>query len=190
MHNDSLATSDCDTWQISLRVTEIVDRNKPYFTVFLTCYSCYTLNTRTRWKLMLIWHFVISTKKRLHACLGATGWYSLLDIIRGVRFFFATRYSLSNQWIILPFMQISIWSMWDSFSIQWLKQCLTKTKQIRIVQQLTVSACIIKMKVTIALGLALQTLSWDKNWDSHSLVNGYPSFYPRIALVAPSPDHY
>ena len=36
-------------------------------------------------------------------------------------------------------------------------------------------------------GLALQTLSWDKNWDSHSLVNGYPSFYPRIALVAPSP---
>ena len=35
-------------------------------------------------------------------------------------------------------------------------------------------------------GLALLTLSWDKNWDSHSLVNGYPSFYPRIALVAPS----
>ena len=25
-------------------------------------------------------------------------------------------------------------------------------------------------------GLALLTLSWDKNWDSHSLVNGYPSF--------------
>ena len=41
------------------------------------------------------------------------------------------------------------------------------------------------------LGLALLTLSWDKNWDSHSphsLVNGYPSCYPRIALVAPSPD--
>ena len=38
------------------------------------------------------------------------------------------------------------------------------------------------------LGLALLTLSWDKNWDSHSLVNGYPSFYPRIALVAPSPE--
>ena len=37
-------------------------------------------------------------------------------------------------------------------------------------------------------GLALQTLSWDKNWDSHSLVNGHPGFYPRIALVAPSPD--
>ena len=37
-------------------------------------------------------------------------------------------------------------------------------------------------------GLALLTLSWDKNWDSHSLVNGYPSFYPRISLVAPSPD--
>ena len=37
-------------------------------------------------------------------------------------------------------------------------------------------------------GLALLTLSWDKNWDSHSLVNGYPSFYPRIVLVAPSPD--
>ena len=37
------------------------------------------------------------------------------------------------------------------------------------------------------LGLALLSLSWDKNWDSHSLVNGYPSFYPRIALVAPSP---
>ena len=37
-------------------------------------------------------------------------------------------------------------------------------------------------------GLALLTLSWDKNWDSHSLVNGYPSFYPRIALVAPSPE--
>ena len=35
-------------------------------------------------------------------------------------------------------------------------------------------------------GLALLTLSWDKKWDSHSLVNGYPSFYPRIALVAPS----
>ena len=31
------------------------------------------------------------------------------------------------------------------------------------------------------LGLALLTLSWDKNWDSHSLMNGYPSFYPRIA---------
>ena len=40
----------------------------------------------------------------------------------------------------------------------------------------------------ILQGLALLTLSWDKNWDSHSLVNGYPSFYPRIALVAPSPD--
>ena len=39
-------------------------------------------------------------------------------------------------------------------------------------------------------GLALLTLSWDKNWDSHSLVNGYPSFYPRIALVAPSPGWY
>ena len=38
-----------------------------------------------------------------------------------------------------------------------------------------------------SLGLALLTLSWDKNWDNHSLVNGYPSFYPRIALVAPSP---
>ena len=37
------------------------------------------------------------------------------------------------------------------------------------------------------LGFALLTLSWDKNWDSHSLVNGYPSFYPRIALVAGSP---
>ena len=36
-------------------------------------------------------------------------------------------------------------------------------------------------------GLALLTLSWDKNWDSHSLVNGYRSFYPRIALVVPSP---
>ena len=40
----------------------------------------------------------------------------------------------------------------------------------------------------IRLGLALLTLSWDKNWASHSLVNGYPSFYPRIALVAPSPE--
>ena len=39
----------------------------------------------------------------------------------------------------------------------------------------------------ILLGLALLTLSWDRKWDSHSLVNGYPSFYPRIALVAPSP---
>ena len=37
------------------------------------------------------------------------------------------------------------------------------------------------------LGLVLLTLSWDKNWDSHSLVNGYPSFYPRVTLVAPSP---
>ena len=37
------------------------------------------------------------------------------------------------------------------------------------------------------LSLALLTLSWDKNWDSHSPMNGYPSFYPRIALVAPSP---
>ena len=40
----------------------------------------------------------------------------------------------------------------------------------------------------IDLGLALLMLSWDKNWDSHSPMNGYPSFYPRIALVAPSPD--
>ena len=39
----------------------------------------------------------------------------------------------------------------------------------------------------LTLGLALLTLSWDKNWDSHSLVNSYPSFYPRIVLVAPSP---
>ena len=38
------------------------------------------------------------------------------------------------------------------------------------------------------LGLALLTLSKNKNWDSHTMVNGYPSFYPRIALVAPSPD--
>ena len=37
------------------------------------------------------------------------------------------------------------------------------------------------------LGLALLTLSWDKNWDIHSLVKGYPIFYPRITLVAPSP---
>ena len=42
--------------------------------------------------------------------------------------------------------------------------------------------------VAVHLGLALLTLSWDKNWDSHSPMNGYPSFYPRIALVAPSPD--
>ena len=35
--------------------------------------------------------------------------------------------------------------------------------------------------------MALLTLSWDKNWDSHSPMNGYPSFYPRIALVALSP---
>ena len=42
--------------------------------------------------------------------------------------------------------------------------------------------------MSLAQGLALLTLSWDKNWDSHSLVNGYPSFYPaRISLVAPSP---
>ena len=41
--------------------------------------------------------------------------------------------------------------------------------------------------ITMHQGLALLTLPWDKNWDSHSLVNGYPSFYPRIALVAPSP---
>ena len=41
--------------------------------------------------------------------------------------------------------------------------------------------------ISIDPGLVLLTLSWDKNWDSHSLVNGYPSFYPRIALVAPSP---
>ena len=45
-----------------------------------------------------------------------------------------------------------------------------------------------KVQPTFAVqGLALLTLSWDKNWDSHSLVNGYPIFYPRIALVAPSP---
>ena len=48
-------------------------------------------------------------------------------------------------------------------------------------------ACFPLIASTILLGLALLTLSWDKNWDSHSLVNGYPSFYPRIALVAPSP---
>ena len=46
---------------------------------------------------------------------------------------------------------------------------------------------IMHMVRNLFLGLALLTLSWDKNWDSHSLVNGYPSFYPRIALVAPSP---
>ena len=42
----------------------------------------------------------------------------------------------------------------------------------------------------VVQGLALLTLSWDKNWDSHSLVNGYRSFDPRIALVAPSPSQY
>ena len=41
--------------------------------------------------------------------------------------------------------------------------------------------------MVILLGLALLTLSWDKKQDSHSPMNGYPSFYPRIALVAPSP---
>ena len=46
----------------------------------------------------------------------------------------------------------------------------------------------VTLTISLLLGLALLTLSWDKNWDSHSLVNGYPSFYPRIALVAPSPD--
>ena len=30
-------------------------------------------------------------------------------------------------------------------------------------------------------------LSWDGNWDSHSLVNGCPSFCPGIVLLAPSP---
>ena len=40
----------------------------------------------------------------------------------------------------------------------------------------------------IHLGLPLLTLSWDKNWDNHSPMNGYLSFYPRIALVAPSPE--
>ena len=45
-------------------------------------------------------------------------------------------------------------------------------------------------EICVEQGLALLTLSWDKNWDSHSLVNGYPSFYPRIALVAPSPGVY
>ena len=44
--------------------------------------------------------------------------------------------------------------------------------------------------IVLDQGLALLTLSWDKNWDSHSLVNGYPSFYPRIALVAPSPGRW
>ena len=38
-------------------------------------------------------------------------------------------------------------------------------------------------------GLALLTLSWDKNLDSHSPMNGYPSFYPRIALVAQEANH-
>ena len=37
------------------------------------------------------------------------------------------------------------------------------------------------------LGLVLLTLYWVKIWDNHSLVNDYHSFYPRIALVAPSP---
>ena len=41
-----------------------------------------------------------------------------------------------------------------------------------------------KLNLSLSLGLALLTLSWDKNCDSHSLMNGYPSFYPRIALVA------
>ena len=43
------------------------------------------------------------------------------------------------------------------------------------------------ISIDIHLGLALLTLSCDKNWDSQLLVNGYPSFYPRIALVAPIP---
>ena len=44
------------------------------------------------------------------------------------------------------------------------------------------------------LGLALLTLSWDKNWDSHSLVNGYPSFlsYDSVSSAKPrtATSHY
>ena len=47
----------------------------------------------------------------------------------------------------------------------------------------------LQCRVVDPQGLALLTLSLDKNWDSHSPMNGYPSFYPRIALVAPSPGH-
>ena len=57
----------------------------------------------------------------------------------------------------------------------------------RTIQKIMCLDKIPRANYTINLGLALLTLSWDKNWDSHSFVNGYPSFYPRIALVAPSP---
>ena len=83
--------------------------------------------------------------------------------------------------------------IWQFFEHQWhakynndktttYKQ--TKTTTLRRLNE------IINNNYVILQGLGLLKLSWDKNWDSHSLVNGYPSFYPRIALVAPSPDEY
>ena len=37
------------------------------------------------------------------------------------------------------------------------------------------------------LGLALLTLTWDKNWDSHSLVNGFPSFLSQDSVSSAKP---
>ena len=102
------------------------------------------------------------------------------------------------------------WWIWINTSCEFImNDCITTTKQSttkpcayflgytvvseRVVTPSQKTICIWRIKTPLHphsswLGLALLTLSWDKNWYSHSLVNGYPSFYPRIALVAPSPD--
>ena len=81
-------------------------------------------------------------------------------------------------------------------SVAWKQACHCQpwAPQFPVTQNMTMWAKVLKITwITLQyslrfLGLTLLTLSWDKNWDSHSLVNGYPSFFPRIALVAPSPD--
>ena len=67
----------------------------------------------------------------------------------------------------------------------WRKYASPKLNELKVSHKARIS--VQNRTGLLTLGLALLTLSWDKNWDSHSLVNGYPSFYPRIALVAPSP---
>ena len=83
---------------------------------------------------------------------------------------------------VMPYIAKEIWVNIGSGNGLFLKATSHHLHQCTNVDQSSGRSC------DVLLGLALLTLSWDKNWDSHSLVNGYPSFYPRIALVAPSPE--
>ena len=103
-------------------------------------------------------YHILCTQKR-HPILHSHEWVNSVVFIRD-----------SSENIDHAMKRLDITIRFTSFSLSWIWFCYGALPSAGV------------------QGLALLTLSWDKNWDSHSLVNGYPSFYPRIALVAPSPE--